>query len=120
MRRNSTAIRVGRVASQIRKEVSHIVEFEARDELLKGVIVIDVEVSADLRHSRIYVNHMDGSSVRGELMERLDRATGFIRFQLSRRMRLRRMPDIRFIYDDTQDRGFRVDAILKEISDGKE
>ena len=84
---------------------------EVADPRLHSVLVSDVEVSKDLSHARIFVvAPADRDS--SETMAGLQAAGGFLRRQLSQRIRLRVVPKLNFVFDDTMDKGARIDALL--------
>ncbi|WP_035586978.1 30S ribosome-binding factor RbfA [Hippea jasoniae] len=112
--------RKDRLASQIKKAVSEIIEFESGNEKLKSITLTDVEVSGDLRIATIFVSSSVGGLSPKEALDVLDKAKGFIRKSLAERIRVRYMPQIRFQYDASIDYGFKIDEILKEIKDDEE
>ncbi len=117
IRRNNPYKRKDRVASELRKAVSYIIEFEMGDDRLKEVTLTDVVVSDDLRHAKIFVG---ASLIEGDkalIIKLLNNAKGFIRKSLSNRIRLRYMPTLSFAYDNSIEYGFKIDKILRDIED---
>lgn len=113
-------IRPEKVAHLMRREVADILERKLRDPRIGlAVTVTDVEVTSDLSFARIYVTVMGDVSQRKVTMEGLQRATGFIRHELGDRLDLREVPEIRFVYDTSLDRGARVDELLRKIERGE-
>ncbi len=117
MRRNLPYKRKDRVARELRRAISHIIEFEIKDERLKDVTLTDLTLSDDLRHARVFVGLSLTHGEKQEVMELLNRARGFIKRSLSGYVRLRYMPTITFEYDSSIDYGFKIDDILREIAD---
>lgn len=113
-------LRVERVAEAIRSEVADILAREIKDPRLGFATVTDVEVSDDLRHVKIFVSVMGDKSQVDETMAALESATGFVRSEIGRRIRLRHTPEIIFRYDTSIKRGARVFELLKEIQSEKE
>ena len=113
-------IRPEKVAHLMRREVAEILERRLRDpRITTTVTVTDVEVTPDLSFARIYVTMLGDEQVRGGVLEALAHASGFIRRELGQRLDLREVPDIRFVYDASLDRGARVDELLRRIERGE-
>ncbi len=115
MRRNSGFKRKDRVASEIKKAVSQILEIESGNEQLKSITLTDVEMTQDLRIAKIYVSSSLGELSHEATLNTLRNATGFIKRSLAKRVRLKYMPKLIFEYDESIDYGFKIDEILKEI-----
>ena len=120
MRRNSGFKRKDRVASEIKKAISQILEVESGNERLKRVTLTDVEVTQDLRIAKIYVSSSLGNISHEATIDELRKASGFIKRNLSKKVRLKYMPNLIFEYDDSIDYGFKIDGILKEIKEWNE
>ncbi len=118
IRRNNPYKRKDRVASELKKAISYIIEFEINDNRLKEITLTDLILTDDLRHAKVFVSmEMIEEENREDTMKALRNANGFIRKNLSSRVRLRYMPTLSFLYDESIDYGFKVDDILKEIRD---
>lgn len=115
----STRQRVQRVREEIKKEVSEIIR-EMKDPRIGFVTVVDVEVSNDLRHAKIFVSVYGEEAVKKESLAGLEAATGFIRTEIGRRIRLRHTPEILFRLDNSIERGARINQLLSEIGPTKE
>ena len=113
-------IRPERVAERIKRETAEIIESRIRDPRVTGLVnVTDVEVTPDLSFARIYVSVMAEGVAVERAMEALAKAAPYIRRQLAPRLELREMPDIRFLRDDSIERGARVDELLRKIAEGE-
>lgn len=113
-------IRPERVAHLMRREVAEILETRLRDpRLASTVTVTDVEVTHDLSFARIYVTILGDPAHRESGMAALQHAAGFVRHELGGRLGLREVPEVRFQYDESLDRGQRVEDLLKKIERGE-
>ena len=113
-------IRAEKVAHLMRREVADILEKKLRDpRLTSTVTVTDVEVTQDLSFARIFVTVLGDESARAGALEALAHATGFVRHELGDRLDLREVPDIRFVYDTSLDRGARVEDLLRRLERGE-
>ncbi len=117
MRKNSGFKRKDRVASEIKKAVSQILEVESGNEHLKRVTLTDVEVTQDLRIAKIYVSSSLSEMSHKATIDELNNAAGFIKRNLAKKVRLKYMPNLIFEYDNSIDYGFKIDDILKEIKE---
>jgi ribosome-binding factor A len=113
-------IRPEKVAHRMRREIAEILQSELRDPRLGAMLsVTDVEVTHDLSFAKVYVSALVPEAERTQAMEALRHAAGFVRRALGPRMGLREVPEIRFVYDDSLDRGARVDELLRRIGEGE-
>jgi ribosome-binding factor A len=114
----ATDRRVARVAEMIKREVSQMLMMDIKDDRVGAglVSVTDVRVSGDLQHAKIFVSIYGDSEAKIETMSGLKAATGFVRSELGRRVRLRRTPEVLFLEDDSFERGNRVLSLLSQIS----
>jgi ribosome-binding factor A len=113
-----TSRRVSRVAALIQEEVSKMVLHDIKDDRVGAgmVSITDVDVSGDLQHAKIYVSIYGTDEARAETMAGLKSATGYVRRELGRRMRLRRTPEVVFIEDRGIERGDRMLALLNQLN----
>lgn len=103
--------RSDRVAEQIQRELADLLQFEVKDPRVGRVTVTEVEVSGDMAHAKVYYTAKAGTP---ELQKGLDKTAGFLRGQLSKRMLLRTVPQLHFIYDASIDRGMRLSQLIDE------
>lgn len=106
--------RVQRVREAIKKEIGDILQ-QLRDPRIGFVTVTDAEVSRDLEHVKVYVSIYGTQEEKEKTMEGLRRATGYVRTEIGRRIRLHHTPEIVFVSDDSIEHGFRIDSILREL-----
>jgi ribosome-binding factor A len=112
-------IRVSRVGEQIKKEIVDIVRTELKDPRIGFVTITDVEASGDLQHATVYVSVLGDADKRKASMDALHKASGFIRSEVGRRVRLRRTPELHFKLDTSLDYSTRISEVLRDIQDDK-
>ena len=88
-----------RVADQIRAEVATIIARELHDPGVGFVTITRVQVSPDLQHARVYYTSLGDAAARKNTARALERAAGFMRSQIGRRLGLRRAPEVQFEFD---------------------
>jgi ribosome-binding factor A len=103
-----------RVGEQIHRELARLVHDVVKDPRVGMVTIVDVEVSRDLAHAKVYFSVLGDDETQSASGAGLNRAAGFLRGELGRRLRIRGVPELRFIYDETQRTGARVDALIEE------
>ncbi|MBN2331915.1 MAG: 30S ribosome-binding factor RbfA [Deltaproteobacteria bacterium] len=112
--RNQT-VRCRRVADSLKKEISCMLLQEVKDPRISLVTILDVAVSPDLSFAQVYYT-LHGSDVdKRKTQEGLQSTAGFLRRELGRRLRLKRIPELHFRYDDTVDRGFELEQLLDRL-----
>ncbi len=113
-------IRPEKVAHLMRREVADILENRLRDPRLGATVTVtDVQVTQDLSFARVEVTGRGDGSARARALETLRPASGFVRRELGGRLDLREVPEIRFEYDGSLDRGRRVEDLLKRLESGE-
>jgi len=103
-----------RVGEQLRRELTMLLQNEVKDPRVANIIIYDVVMTKDLSMARIYFSPLDIQQDATESVKGLVSATGFLRTQLSRRLKLRKMPELRFIVDDTEVKGDRIEQLLRK------
>lgn len=106
--------RTDRINELLREEISLLVRNEVRDPRVGLATITAVETSPELDHARVYVTTLGDEQERAEVLEGLASAAPFIRTQLSRRLRMRRVPEIHFQYDRVLDEATRIERLLRE------
>lgn len=112
--------RIERVNSLIRQEISELLQRQVKDPRLGGfVTVTQVSTSGDLRHAKVFFSIMSvtgSEDEKGEVLEALTAASGFLRKEMSSRLGLRRCPELSFHYDDSLDQGAQVLQLISEVA----
>ena len=112
--------RIQRISNRVREELSEMLVREVSDPRLLGISVTDVKVDRELAYADIYVSAFEGAERSREVLEGLERASGFLRHQLSQRIELRVFPRLRFHWDPTPERADRIERLLAEIREERE
>ena len=105
--------RTDRVAAQLRRDLGQIVHAAVREHGLPSVSVSDVEVTRDMAHAKVFITALlpDKSA---EAIKGLKALAPELRYQLAQAIRMRHVPELHFHYDDSVDKGERIDALLRE------
>ena len=112
------SVRVQRVAEQIRAELSEILRDEVRDPRLRLITITRIKLAVDLGAATIFYSPLgeDPDSERQvELEEAMASVSGFLRRQLSRRMKLRHTPELRFVLDDSIAEGSHMLSLIRSL-----
>lgn len=107
--------RADRVSDLIKAELSDILHKEIRDPVIGPVTVTGVKMSNDLRSARVYFVRLGSDLNAGEAEQHLQKAAGFLKRELGKRISLRYMPDLIFVYDKSFEYGSRIEKLLAEI-----
>ncbi len=111
------AHRIERVNNLIRRELSELLQRQVKDPRLGSfVTVTQVSASSDLRYAKVFVSSIHGVEDRQEMLSALSAASGFLRNELSRGLRLRRIPTLSFYWDDSIERGVRIIELIDQVS----
>ena len=107
--------RAERVSEAIKREVGVMLTREVKDPGIHFATVTGVEATDDLRYAKIYVSILGDEKTRKESMEGLNRAKGFLRGEIGRRLQLRYAPEIQFQLDTSLDHAMKIKGILNEL-----
>ena len=111
--------RAQRIGDQIQRELAQLIRLEVKDPRLGGLVTITaVEVSRDSSHAKVFVTIMGGEPEEGvdpvvQSIKVLNDASGFLRMQLGKAMKLRSVPQLHFHYDESVQRGAHLSALIE-------
>jgi ribosome-binding factor A len=109
--------RTDRVSAQLRRELGAIVHAIVREHGLPSVSVSDVEVTRDMAHAKVFFTALQSERAK-EALKGLNALVPEIRHELSRAVKMRHTPELHFHYDDSVDRGERIDTLLRDLESG--
>lgn len=108
--------RVPRLNEQLRREVTEILRYQVKDPRVGFITVNRVSASADLMLARVFVSVLGEEAEKQESLEGLSAAAPYIRSELSKRLRIRRVPELEFRLDRSLDHLRRVEELLEEAA----
>ena len=103
-----------KVADLIQRELSDLLRRDVRDPHVGMVTLTSVDVAPDLSHAKVYFTILDKGK-QAETTKALQRAAGFLRSQLSHRMDMYTTPALRFVYDESVERGDRLSRLIDSV-----
>ena len=112
--------RSDRVASQIQREMAELIRWHVKDRALGLITVSDAEVTRDLSVATLYVSFLGAKLGASDCLKQLNTYRPMLRQSLGKQIRLRVLPEIRFIFDDSLERGQKMDALLKGLSESQD
>jgi ribosome-binding factor A len=111
------AHRMERLNTQMQREISELILRELRDPRLdEFVSVTEVSISPDLRYAKVFVSSMGGQQKKEHILEALGSAAGFLRSELAKKIRIRRMPELHFQWDNSIEKGDRILRLIDEVT----
>ena len=106
--------RKDRVSEQVRRELAELIRLEVKDPRVGFITLTDVELTPDYAHAKVFFTSMTGSEHLDEIMTGLKRASGFLRRELGRRVRIHTLPELHFVYDASVERGSELSKLIDE------
>ena len=100
-----------KLGDQIQRELSDLVQRELRDPRVGMLTITSVDVSPDLSHAKVFFTILEKEKLKDTLAG-LKRSAGFLRSQLARRVKLYTTPELRFVYDESVERGDRLSRLI--------
>ncbi len=110
----SSNLRMSRINKQLQRELALIFESQVKKSSVKGIIITGVECTKDLMKARVYFTAMEPRKRPGMLKDLREIAPA-VRSMLGQTIRLRRVPELEFVIDTSEDYGARIDAILDSL-----
>jgi len=110
-------IRVGRVGEQIKKEISQLLQYEVKDPRIGFITVTGVEVTGDLSIAKVFISILGSEEEVEQALKGLEKAKGFLRSEIGKRIRLRHTPELIFKIDESVEYGNKIEKILKELKE---
>ncbi len=112
-----TSHRANRVAEEIKREITQMLRTEIKDPRIGFVTITGVKVTTDIRYAKVFFSVYGNDESKSQSLEALEKAKGFIRSELGKRMRLRYTPEISFKFDPSIEHGAKIMKLLKEVKE---
>ncbi len=103
--------RIDRINRELLREISELIRTRIKDDTLAEAVLFDVDCSRDIAHAKVFFRTIDPDR-KDAVQKSLEKASGTLRGMLGRRMKLRKIPELRFVYDTNEDEALRIEAIL--------
>ncbi|MCK6257053.1 30S ribosome-binding factor RbfA [Fictibacillus sp. WQ 8-8] len=113
-------IRSNRIGEQMKKELGDIIGRKLKDPRIGFVTVTGVEVTGDLQQATVYISVFGDDAQKEQTLRGLAKASGFIRTEIGKRIRLRKTPEISFKFDESIEYGSRIETLLTDIKGSDE
>ena len=107
-----------KLGDQIQRELSDLLQRELRDPRVGMVTSTSVDVSPDLSHAKVFFTVLDKQNL-PQTIKGLTRSAGFLRSQLARRFKMYTTPELRFVYDESVERGDRLSRLIDSVIEKK-
>ena len=104
--------RLLKVNDALREVLSAAIGYETKDPRIGFVTVTGVEATPDLRHAKVFVSVLGNKHVRARTLAGLASSQGFLQSTISSKLRMKRTPQLEFVYDETTDRAMRMEKLL--------
>ena len=108
--------RIDRISEDIKREIIAVIR-ELKDPRVmdKLLTVVRVEVSSDASFAKVYISAMEGLDTAKTAVKGLESATGYIRKEVGKRLRLRETPELKFIADNSIEHGMNITKIMDDL-----
>lgn len=106
--------RSSRVAEQVQRELAELIRLELKDPRVGLVTITGVELTPDYAHAKVFYTTLADPSARQGIDAGLRRASGFLRRELGRRIRIHTLPELHFVFDESVERGDRLSRLIDE------
>ena len=109
------SVKLERLEHTFVEQISQILMLEIKDERIRFVTVTACSITSDLSFAKVYVTVLDDTS-KNSVLKLLNKASNFIEREISKRVDIRKMPNITFVYDESIEYGKKIEDKLKEIN----
>lgn len=103
-----------RVVEQIKRELAELIRLEVKDPRVGFITLTDVEITPDYSHAKVFFTSLKGEAAAPGIIEGLRRASGFLRRELGRRVRIHTTPELHFVYDPSLERGAHLSSLIDQ------
>ncbi len=110
------SIKMERLNNTFKEKISEILHNDIKDKNVKFVTITDVKITADLSFAKIYFTSLEDDKTK--VLQSLNKAGSFIRCALCDKVKIRKMPEIHFVYDESFEYGEKIENIIEEIKHG--
>jgi ribosome-binding factor A len=113
--------RIPRVNQLIRQEISELLQRQVKDPRLGTFVTItEVSTTADLKYAKVFISFLSSDEEKQEALNALAKASGFFRREMAKHLRLRRIPELSFHWDDSIERGDHLLQLIDQIASQQE
>ena len=112
------SIKIDRLNNSFVEQISEILRTEIKDERIHFVTVTAVSITNDLSFAKVYVTVLDDKE-RDSILKQLNKASNFIERELSKRIDIRKMPDITFVYDESIEYATNIENIIESLDNNE-
>jgi ribosome-binding factor A len=109
-----SSIRITRMEKELLRIINNVLVYKMNDERLQWVTITEVQLTPDLQYAKVFFSTLNDEIEPNECIQTLTKASGFIKKEIANAHILRRMPEIRFVYDDTGKRVRNLEEVLKD------
>jgi ribosome-binding factor A len=106
--------RSSRVAEQVQRELAELIRLELKDPRVGLITLTGVELTPDYAHAKVFYTTLAETAARQDIDVGLRRASGFLRRELGRRIRIHTLPELHFVFDESVERGDRLSRLIDE------
>ena len=111
------SLRSNRVGEQMKKELGDIIGRKLKDPRIGFVTVTKVEMSGDLQIAKVYVSVLGSETEKQQTLAALEKATGYMRSEIGRRIRLRYTPELTFVIDQSLEHSEHINKLLNDVQE---
>ena len=111
------SVKIDRLNNMFVEEISKIIHEEIKDKDIGFVTITDARITNDLSFAKVYITSLDDN--REKVLNALNKASSFIRTMLCDRVKIRKMPEIHFVYDESIEYGKKIEDIIERINSEK-
>ncbi len=108
------SVKIERLNNSFLEKISEIIHRDIKDEIIKSVTITEVRITNDLSFAKVYFTSLEEDEKQVKLA--LEKASGFIRSELCDKVKIRKMPELNFVYDESIDYGNKIESIIKRIN----
>ncbi|SMB94095.1 ribosome-binding factor A [Desulfonispora thiosulfatigenes DSM 11270] len=116
-------VRTDRISEEIKRELAQIVPGRIKDPRVTGLVSITaVEVTNDLSYAKVYVTRYGNQTQeeKDSLLKGLEKASGFIRGELGKNIKIRHVPQLLFTLDTSLEYGAKIDSLINKVKEPKD
>lgn len=112
-------LRVNRLGEQIKKEITYVISTKVKNYDLGFITITEVKLTGDYSQAKVYYTILGGEKEKRKTKESLQKIKGFIKSEVSKKIKIRKFPEIIFAYDETSEYALHIENLLASVSKGE-
>lgn len=111
-------LRVNRLGEQIKKEITYVISTKVKNHNLGFLTITEVKLTGDYSQAKVYYTVLGGDKEKEKTKEALSKIKGFVKSEVAKKIKIRKFPELIFMYDETSEYALKIENLLASVKKG--